>query len=80
MIEELKEKYIDQIKEILEDYNKIVVPIISKAFHPPFEKRNEIHSIITRVITAIDRITTKNSLYYKRTEEILKKEDDDRNL
>lgn len=78
MREELKEKYLNQIKEILEDYNKIVVPIISHAFHPPFEKRNEIHSIITRVITAIERITRKNSLYYKRTEEILKKEEDDR--
>lgn len=48
------------------------------ALHPPFEKRNEIHSIITRVITAIERITTKKSEYYKRAEEILKKSEDDR--
>ena len=60
--EELKEKYINQIKVILEDYKKIV-PIISKALHPPTEKRNEIHSIITRVITAIERITTKYFQY-----------------
>ena len=60
--EELKEDYINQIKEILEDYKKIV-PIISTAFQPPTEKRNEIHSIITRVITAIERITTKKSEY-----------------
>ncbi len=76
--EELKEKYLNQIKEILEDYKRIVLPIISKAFHPPFEKRNEIHSIITRVVTAIERITTKKSDYYKLTEAILKKKEDDR--
>ena len=75
--EELKENYINQIKEILEDYKKIV-PIISTAFQPPTEKRNEIHSIIVRVITAIERITTKKSEYYKMTEELLKKEKDDR--
>ena len=73
--EELKEEYINQIKEILEDYKKIV-PIISTAFHPPIEKRNKIHSIITRVITAIERITTKKSEYYKRAEELLKKKNE----
>jgi len=76
--EELKEEYINQINEILKDYRKIV-PIISGAFNPPIEKRNEIHSIITRVITAIERITTEKSEYYKRAEEILKKNQDDRN-
>jgi len=75
--EELKEEYINQIKEILEDYKKIV-PIISMAFSPPTERRNEIHSIITRVITAIERITTKKSEYYKRAEELLKKNEFDR--
>ncbi len=75
--EELKEGYINQIKEILEDYKKIV-PIISMAFNPPIEKRNKIHSIITRVITAIERITTKKSEYYKRAEELLKKIDFDK--
>lgn len=75
--EELKEKYVNQIKEILEDYKKIV-PIISMALHPPTEMRNELHSIITRVITAIERITTKKSEYYIRVEELLKKKEDDR--
>ena len=74
--EELKEKYIKQIKEILIDYKKIV-PIIFTPLHPPAEKRNEIHSIITRVITAIERITTKKSEYYKRAEELIKKDEHD---
>ncbi len=75
--EELKKKYINQIKGILEDYKKIV-PIISTAFQPNTEKRNKIYSIITRVITAIERITTKKSGYYKMAEELLKKNDYDK--
>jgi hypothetical protein len=75
--EELKKKYINQIKEIVEDYNKIVVPIISSPYDPNTEKHNEIHSIITRVITAIERVTTKKSVYYIRAEELLKKNDKD---
>ena len=76
MREDFKEKYLNQIKMILDDYRKII-PIISGALHPNTEKYNEIHRIITRGIAAIERITTRKSVYYMRVEEILKRKEFD---
>jgi len=76
MREDFKEKYLNQIKIILDDYRKII-PIISGALHPNTEKHNEIHRIITRGIAAIERITTRKSVYYLRVEEILKRKEFD---
>ncbi len=75
--EELKEKYINQIKGILEDYKEIV-PLISTAFQVNTENLNKIYSVITRAITVIERITSKKSRYYKIAEELLNKNDLDK--
>ena len=75
--EELKEKYINQIKGILEDYKEIV-PLISTALQVNTENLNKIYSVITRAITVIERVTSKKSRYYKIAEELLNKNDLDK--
>ncbi len=60
MKKEMKDFYIKQIKEILDDYTKAegISPFI-------------VTSLITRAKATVNRITGRNSDYYKRMEEVL---------
>ena len=66
MKKELKELFIKQIEEILSDFKSVVIGTFKNSTN---KSGDFLSSCITRALSVIERIVSRNSEYYKTTEE-----------